>query len=195
MTGFGPGEEWPEPFTELGRVFAEIRNSPDGPITDEQWDALSASIPKPKEPADGIDIVAFLTARFDEDQATAHYSGPAHVAWLAYRDDLGRMLYTTVAAGNDGGPWVADGHDLATPASVRVVYDPARLLAEVAAKRIVLEQWRQASNAHLGDEADQRALGMWTALSTTLVALAGAYPTHADYKGADVDDWKWPDET
>ncbi|MGH8921887.1 MAG: hypothetical protein ACRD0H_26690, partial [Actinomycetes bacterium] len=57
------------------------------------------------------ELVAFWRARLDEDEATAHYAGPARIAWLTYRDDQGQMRYTTVAAGEDHAPWVADGHE------------------------------------------------------------------------------------
>lgn len=94
-----------------------------------------------------MDITAFLTARLDEDEAAAYYSGPARVAWLTYCDDSGRMLYTTVAASNDeDDPWVADGHDLPSPTAACIVFDPARVLAEVKAKRRVLARHHDDGN-------------------------------------------------
>ena len=83
-------------------------------------------------------MTAFAEARLAEDEAAARYAGPARVAWLTYRDSEGQMLYTTVAAGEDHAPWVADGHELPEPASARTVYDPARALREVEAGRKLL---------------------------------------------------------
>jgi hypothetical protein len=86
------------------------------------------------------DMAAFLSARLDEAEATAHHAGPALVAWLTVRRDGGELAYTTVAAGGEGDfdPWVADGREIPEPASVRVVYDPARALREVTAMRAIL---------------------------------------------------------
>src|ERR1035441_8446779 len=81
-----------------------------------------------------------LAARLDEDEATASYAGPARVAWLTYCDDEGQMLYTTVAAGGDPSPWCAAGKELADPASVRVIYDPARMRRYVEAGRAIISE-------------------------------------------------------
>lgn len=132
------------------------------------------------------DIVAFLTARLDEDEATANYSGPARIAWLTYRDDFGQMLYTTVATGGD--PWVADGHELPEPASARIVYDPARGLRGVAAKRRVLERHQNLTTAIEGIPHIRRCDGCGDANYPTLVDdcpelhdLASVYADHPDY--------------
>ena len=81
-----------------------------------------------------------LGARLDEDEATVSYAGPVRVAWLTYRDDEGQMLYTTVAAGDDHSPWCAAGKELADPASVRVIYDPARMRRYVEAGRAIISE-------------------------------------------------------
>lgn len=124
-------------------------------------------------------IAEFLTARLDEDEATAQHSGPARVAWLAFLDDAGHMRYTTVAASNDDDdPWVADGHELVAPAAVRVVYDPARVLAEVAAKRALLKRLDEDADA-CTDDAEWRgaSLAEWQVIAH----LAAVYADHPDY--------------
>lgn len=90
------------------------------------------------------DIVAFLTARLDEAEATARWSGPARIAWLTYRNDVGEVRYTTVASTHDEEHWAADGRELAIPTSVRVVWDPNCVLREVAAKRQILRYYAAA---------------------------------------------------
>lgn len=128
------------------------------------------------------DLISFLLARLAEDQATASCAGPARIAWLTYLDDNGQMLYTTVAAGEDHAPWVADGHELPEPTSARIVYDPARALREVAAKREIV-----------GGEDDGLALyvvherGVWPdeltrAAKQILRRMAAVYSGHPDYQ-------------
>lgn len=151
------------------------------------------------------DLVAFLRARLDEDEATVSYAGPARVAWLTLHDGEGRMLYTTVAASDgDGDPWVADGKEVAEPALARVVYDPARALREVEAKRAVLERhcidvakvsappYDPYTGERRPDEynVDCVVCG-WVSHNPgqacyTLHALAAVYSGHPDYR----DEWK-----
>jgi Family of unknown function (DUF6221) len=91
-----------------------------------------------------MDLADFLAARWDEIAATAHHAGPARIAWLTYLDK-GEMLYTTVAAQiHDEAPWVSAGEELPEPSSVRVVYDPAAVLADIAAKRKILAEHARA---------------------------------------------------
>lgn len=140
------------------------------------------------------DIAQFLAARLDEDEAAAHYSGPARVAWLTFLDDAGRMLYTTVAASNcDDDPWVADGHVLAAPASARVVYDPARVLAEAAAKREHLRMYVQQQGMlnHVRAYSDQfthdtqiTAAVSAGVLEAVVRQNAAVYSDHPDYNPA-----------
>lgn len=75
----------------------------------------------------GVTITEFIEARLDEDEKTAHHSGPARVAWLTFRDEAGQMLYTVAASDHGEADWIADGKVLAAPASASVVYDPARV--------------------------------------------------------------------
>lgn len=86
-----------------------------------------------------MDIVEFLTARLDEDQAVARWSGRGRVAWLTYRAGPTQKLVSAIAVSVDGGTWIANGEEVPDPDSVRVVYDPARVLAEVKAKRELIE--------------------------------------------------------
>jgi Family of unknown function (DUF6221) len=134
--------------------------------------------------SDDGELAAFLAARLDEKEAVASHSGPAHVAWLTYRDDEGRLLYTTVAAADDLGPevpagdeespWSADGHELPSPASARVVYDPARALREVAADRTLLRERERLAHRREALAANRRASEHWTPFT------APGYPTAYD---------------
>lgn len=83
-------------------------------------------------------LAVFLAARLDEAEQNISYAGPARIAWLTYLRDDGQLAYTTIAAGVDNSPWVADGRELPEPASVRVIWDPARELRAITAKRAIL---------------------------------------------------------
>ena len=130
-------------------------------------------------------LTEFLTARLDEDEATAHYAGPHIVAWLTFRGSAGEMLYTTVAAGDEGDErvWAADGNELPEPASVRVVYDPARALRDVAAKRAIFaehERLRSIARSFAPDDGPM-STGRVQAMRTALSILAAVYSDHPDY--------------
>ena len=132
------------------------------------------------------DLITFLRARLDEDAAAAHDSGSALVAWLTYRDDAGQMLYTTVASGGEGDwdVWVANGQELPAPASARVVYDPARVLREVEARRAILARYEDCLTRM--EDPDYSAV---TARDQAreyedfvLPNLAAVYSSHPDYR-------------
>ena len=148
--------------------------------------------------------VAFLTARLDEDEATAQYAGPALIAWFTFYGSDGRLLYTTVAAtsGEVQDVWVADGKVLPKPASMRVVYDPARALREVKAKRDRLALYLDAKEAlaaalrsapaespatrhsYVRERINvNQASGRFTAMEASLRLDADVYSTHPDYPG------------
>lgn len=131
------------------------------------------------------DLVAFIDSRLDEDEKAAQLSGRGRVAWLTYRDDEGQMLYTTVAASDDFSPWFADGHELPEPASADNIYDQARALREVAAKRdIVRRCWAHMNelDTYPSDLVSPRAV----LARTVLVALATAWNDHPEYR----QEWK-----
>lgn len=118
--------------------------------------------------ADLAYVAAFIQARLAEEEATARYSGPAKVAWLGLHDEQGHLRYTTVAAADTGdqGLWFADGKEIPEPASVRVVYDPARALRAIKAKRSVLAACTRAAEAGPDSPAGVLALAVLDAMST-----------------------------
>lgn len=117
----------------------------------------------------------FVEAQLAEDQATAHHSGPARVAWLTLLDESGSLRYTTVAASNgDGDLWVAHGRQVPAPASVRIVYDPAQVLADVESKRRIVEACEYAIS-HYDDPAQVLA-------QNVLFQLAAGWSGRPGYK-------------
>lgn len=88
------------------------------------------------------ELVEFLRARLDEAARSAEASGPHPVAWLTFCDADGHLQYTAVGASADergeSGIWIVDGKEVPAPAFVHVIYDPARVLREVQAKRRIM---------------------------------------------------------
>lgn len=123
-------------------------------------------------------LVEFLRVRLDEDEQTAREAGECRIAWLTYRDERGQMLYTTVAAGDDvDDVWCAAGRELGEPASVRVVYETARVLADVEAKRRIIDGCE-----HTIQYEDYGIPGA----EMTLRLLAVPYASHPGYR----EEWK-----
>lgn len=127
------------------------------------------------------DIVEFIETQLAHDKATAHHSGPARVAWLTLLDESGSLRYTTVAASNgDGDLWVAHGRQVPAPASVRIVYDPTSVLADVASKRRIVEACEYAIS-HYDDPA-------WGLAQDVLFQLAAGWSGRPGFKS----EWRLP---
>jgi hypothetical protein len=109
-----------------------------------------------------MDIVEFLTAQLDTDQARAEAARPG--PWFAsggvlsaaageYRDDIGEIWDPN----ND------HGDDEATAAHI-ARHDPARVLADIAAKRKLLDL-----------AAEMAAVDRWTEAETIRRCVAAPY--------------------
>jgi hypothetical protein len=113
------------------------------------------------------DLVAFLRARLDEDEARAR---KAEDEWDA--------------------EWVsAEWQDLPDEVFAQArTYDPARVLREVEAQRAILDayEWgkrRYDSREEMGDLAqDRHRAGEVFALLATIQTLAAVYRDHPDYR-------------
>lgn len=122
-----------------------------------------------------MDIVEFLNARLNEDEAVARavddQSSPWTGHWIADENDAARTRNGHVLF------YGRDGRPLKPGLVAHVVrHDPARVLREVAAKRTIIEQW-----------ADQYDDNPNTQLPDTLAArhilhtFASVYADHPDY--------------
>jgi hypothetical protein len=136
--------------------------------------------------ADPAAIIAFTKARLDEDEARVYREGtPPNgvIAWLTYLEADGSMGYTTVAHGDTvDGRWIADGRELAPPANVLVVHDPARVLREVAAKRAILEGYRQSLEIlHDNRQTWDLVRAAVGAQRVIVKQLAAVWSDHPDY--------------
>lgn len=132
------------------------------------------------------DLVAFLTARLDEDEAVAKRAAGADsegrycTSWSYDRE---QFRVTT-----DGTSWI-NAKDTGDACGEHIArHDPARVLAEVTAKRAIVEDYLvvMANNAieraSGGDEvvASARVL-IVKSLRMALMRLAFAWSDHPDY--------------
>jgi hypothetical protein len=131
------------------------------------------------------DLIAFLAARLDEDEAAAMAATGTAWAWEATGDkdnswavgyvegEDGRPLSGEIGHGQgvviDGVCESINGH-LADAAHI-ARHDPARVLREVEAKRRILAE-------HSGNHK----CGWWIPGCPTVEALAAVYSDHPDYQ-------------
>jgi hypothetical protein len=116
------------------------------------------------------DLVAFLRARLDEDEQVARTAeAETSAVWTAYSESVDEEGGGAVATGSYG--YFGDQrHHIAR-------HDPARVLAEVDAKRDVI---RLAERAH--DYHATFVSGFAAAMEDALRKFALAYADHPDYK-------------
>jgi hypothetical protein len=127
------------------------------------------------------DFADFLLARIAEDEGRvrdADSDGEYRIAWLTYRNPDGSMRYTALASDRRDGDWHVTGmHDPRNPASVSIVLDARRVLAECDAKRRIAElHFPRSSNPNICNE-DEDVLPCET---QRLLALP--YADHPDYR-------------
>ncbi|MEU6342195.1 DUF6221 family protein [Streptomyces sp. NPDC046977] len=137
--------------------------------------------------ADGL--VEFLRARLDEDERTAYAAddslGKVNLDWV-YRPEgeLGGKVAS--ARGADLIPDVLGGVGKHV-----AVHDPRRVLAEVDAKRQIVQAYEDAVAAFNDSgpalSSYDRLTGSVSSLRRTVEALARPYAGHPDYRA---DDWR-----
>lgn len=130
------------------------------------------------------DLVGFLRARLDEDEAAAlaAFAGPWTVG--AHPDGIRSVVLSPYAR------VVATTFREADAAHV-ARHDPARVLADVAAKRAILDMWEDpeearepGSNGQEGRDADEIEADVAVAYAITdiVAAFAAVYAGHPDYR-------------
>jgi hypothetical protein len=116
------------------------------------------------------DLVKFLRARLDEDEQTAREAGNRR--WLV-QDNMIELWPEREDDGFMSWPTRADARHAAR-------HDPARVLAEVEAKRRIIAEH------HPVDPCDAHDASFDTIPCDTLLALASVYAEHPDYR----EEWK-----
>jgi hypothetical protein len=170
---------------------------------DELADAVAAQEFTPA--AEGSDdLVQFLRARLDEDERCARRAQDVDPApWRADtypgrpNRDQDHHKGAEFLAGKAGMVIDRDGNDLwdcegasslsmtSESAEHAARHDPARVLAEVDAKRQILASYEQVANGD-GDEYEEYADGWAHALGLAVRSLALPYAGHLDYR----DGWQ-----
>ncbi|MGV9888413.1 DUF6221 family protein [Streptomyces sp. NPDC003395] len=131
------------------------------------------------------DLVQFLRDRLDEDERVARAAAQAERTntWSALPDSYGGVLDGTgrrsLAVGYGG---VMEPEIAAHIAR----HDPARALAEVDAKRRLLEKAADAERYSRTTWANAGSVGAASAYRATLRLLALPYVDHPDYR----EDWR-----
>lgn len=137
------------------------------------------------------DLVAFLRERLDEDEQAARIISPGGFApevWRAEPVRSGRWMqivpYERTTDEPPGSEQRASDSPTVLVANNRAEWghitrhDPARVLAEVDAKRRILDLWREEPKAaELGWD-----VGWWNAVDEVLQLLALPYAAHHDYR-------------
>lgn len=126
-----------------------------------------------------MDIVAFLTARLDEDErlARAATAGPWTVDDEEYAETIYGADHTAVVA---GGRWGGEASVFESTEDARHIarHDPPRVLREVAAKRKLVNSLTAITG---GDWIDA---GEPVVADLALRGLAATYADHPDYNPA-----------
>lgn len=123
-------------------------------------------------------LVEFVEARLDEDERIAReveQRGPWRVAGSGYLFE------------ENYGAFALDPHGLSVNGGEHVVrHDPARVLRDVEANRKVIELYEYAEAAWFADRDKPSPptvhLGGWTIAKAALMALAGSWSDHPDYR-------------
>ena len=122
-------------------------------------------------------ITEFLLARIAEDEAVAHEVEASN------RADVERGLYSAELVAPETAMWATDGNF----GQLAVYTHPSRVLAECNAKRLLIGLHSEdpgfgRRHPCIAEEADG-----WACL--TLIALAGIYANHPDFRE------EWRDDT
>lgn len=157
-----------------------------------------------------MDIAAFLTARFDEEHAEAIAAQEADPApWRANTTNRGSTEQRhehgsgLVIAGDDTALWDCEGSNtlcMTAPTARHVArWDPGRVLADIKAKRAVVEDYvltcryrdeaaTRIQRARESGQIDSAALDDWhradreaSILEGVVQRLASPYAEHPDY--------------
>ena len=143
------------------------------------------------------DLIAFLRARIDEDEQAARNAGDVRPVWVYDRENF-RVITapgqrTLVSA--DGTPlpdrWIVaagspDRLFLDVNGAHIALHDPARVLAEVDAKRRIIDAYELATRAAVDDPLNDEAVFYAKGLERSVLLLALPHAGHPDYR----EEWR-----
>ena len=130
------------------------------------------------------DLIAFLNARFDEDEAAAQ-AAARDTERFAGRANWSAAFGTIVTDAEDPGWAICDLAPFVDDECLArhiARHDPARVLREVAAKRAILAEYERVAGSAQAypNNATITSLG---AAQTVVKALGTVYSDHPDYRG------------
>ena len=129
------------------------------------------------------DLVAFLTARLDEDEAAAKVLGAVEGHWVVVIPEGSAEPF--LASETRGRAYLALPEPMLDYLMHFARHDPARVLREVEAKRAILgrhEPGGDPADYDYGDAPCMEDERIWPCL--TVRALAAVYSGHPDYDEA-----------
>ncbi|MDF6017058.1 DUF6221 family protein [Streptomyces sp. JH34] len=131
------------------------------------------------------ELLAFLRARLDEQEAAAAAAGGTSADWRA----LGTGIYCTASLDDDVPPLVTTGPEVggsdedAARTEHIALHDPAQVLREVEATRGLLKQYTTPeTDDGLTDALNQYRAIQRMAVDMAVRHLAQAYADHPDYQ-------------
>lgn len=128
-----------------------------------------------------MDIVAFLTARLDEDEAVARLAPQGH--WILKTDGTDSIVREELHHPADlSGDFVCYVGRFDESAAHIARHDPARVLADVAAKRRILAEYKaRDGDADLMLGPNILRQREWSGLRLAVHLLALPFAEHPDY--------------
>lgn len=120
------------------------------------------------------DLVQFVTARLDEEAELAASASPGPWSTNAEADEVLAVDGVTVADG-----FALSGQQLRATTRHIARHGPARVLAEVDAKRVLLTEYERLKYEVMSDD-----MSGVTALERVLRAKAAVHADHPDYQEA-----------
>lgn len=140
------------------------------------------------------DLVAFFSARLDEDEAIAQAATPG--PWEVDNENYAEAIRTLDEGDSvvSGGRWGGEAPVFGTDDALHIArHDPARVLADVTAKRAIIESFNRADveaqrrgvlRASKAEGDDLAVLIVAGTLQSILLALAQQYTDHPDFDPA-----------
>jgi hypothetical protein len=126
-------------------------------------------------------LVEFLTARLDEDEAVAQAA--TNFPWR-YHSGLGVQAWRNDGLVSKPTPYRVAAQVQSWDGPHIARHDPARVLADVKAKRAIVEDYRELrrqASAMAEGPMGETARNMYAGLKLALGHLASVYSDHPDY--------------
>jgi hypothetical protein len=132
-----------------------------------------------------LDLIAFLSERFDEEEAAAKLV-PRPYRLYIYDDGVMAEPEEYDAFDDRAGQYKqdADGEDVLANrhCGYSLLYDPDKTLREIAAKRKLLDRFRRATMLRSRSDEDEVAEKYYSVLGSGLEVIAAVYSGHPDYR-------------